>query len=100
MLTPTWRIGLGYGFGVEQLGFNKAQTFTKLFKELDWNIEMGKKIGSFPEMARMKCILYLWIQFPFTFIFTDKNILLINKKKPTKNLSQRTNEGEKLMFLE
>ena len=43
------------------LGFNKAQMFTKLYKELDWNIEMGKKIGSFPEMARMKCILYLWI---------------------------------------
>ena len=35
------------------LGFNKAQMFTKLYKELDWNIGMGKKIGSFPEMARM-----------------------------------------------
>ena len=23
MLTPTWRIGLGYGFGVEQLRFKK-----------------------------------------------------------------------------
>ena len=33
----------------------------ELFKEIDWNIVMGMKIGSVTEMNRMKCIIFLWI---------------------------------------
>ena len=40
MLTPTWQIGLGYGFGVEQLVLKLLILFVHSYFELDLHINL------------------------------------------------------------
>ena len=38
---------------------NKAQLLKEMLKELDWNITMGRKVGSVDEMLKLRDILNL-----------------------------------------